>query len=230
MNPLDLFDAIFGPVNPISRLLGVLSATINGSYKSAAKRNGVIGVVSEASKNVAGANSYRFAFSRKGAQTLEGIHELLGKYGVHTFSYLHDHENFYFNVRRSQAGWAEYVLLRAGVELQGGLFDSRNAVYRNYHAPGSMPMPWSEKDRLGPIAIPSFSSSILNVLFGSDRKSSMNPPPRAKDRPKHENRFDHATLSGGLQQKASHHNSVPARKPGGWLDQLDTFIGEMLGE
>ena len=228
MNPLDVFDAIFGPINPISRFLGITSATLNGSYKSAGKRNGVIGIASEATKNLTGINTFRFAFPRKGDHTLEGIHELLGKYGIHTFSYLHDHENFYFNVRRSQAKWAEYVLLHAGVELVGPLFDSRNVAYKDRHPPGWMPVPWSESGRGEPAPAESFGASVLD-WFDHGRNSSKRTSPEASSNSKRgDDRPNRQPSAGGPEHLSPHRNSIPAREPGGWLDQLDALIDDLL--
>lgn len=75
---------------------------------------------------------------------------LLRQYGIRIWGReIDDSDELAFLVKRSQAVWAEYVLCRAGVPLTSKLLDPRNEQYRQRHAPGSMPTPWSERG-IGP--------------------------------------------------------------------------------
>jgi len=78
-----------------------------------------------------------------GDWTLNEVRNLLWHYGVATYGRKFDSQNMYIRVKKRQARWAEYVLLRAGVELHNPLYDKRNASYVARHAPGQMPRAWN---------------------------------------------------------------------------------------
>ena len=122
MSAMDLFDDLFGPLNLVDIVEGIVRGLIYGDM------------------------GYGFAVRRgdKGGQhSLRDTNEILKGYGVDTFWYGFDSQKMYFRVKNRQARWAEYVLLHAGVELLNPSFDHRNAGYAASHAPGWMPRPWS---------------------------------------------------------------------------------------
>lgn len=119
-----LDDFIFGPCNLIDRLEGLLRGVSYGDL------------------------GHQFAILRadKGGQfTLAEVEALLDHYGIPVYGRTHDAQCLYFHVKKRQARWAEYLLLHAGVTLQGPLFDPRNAGYVARHAPGWMPTAWADQ-------------------------------------------------------------------------------------
>lgn len=109
---------------------------------------------------------HRFSFLVAGDFTGAQVEMLLRQYGIRIWGRdIHDPEELAFLVKRSQAVWAEYILCRAGVPLTGKLLDPRNAQYRQQHAPGSMPTPWSERG-IGPHSFVDHVVDWLNRLLG----------------------------------------------------------------
>jgi hypothetical protein len=88
---------------------------------------------------------HRFSFSRKGDFSGVDAEMLLRQYGIRVWGREANDEEIAILVKRKQAVWAEYILCRAGVPLICPLLDPRNAAYRQRHAPGAMPTPWTEK-------------------------------------------------------------------------------------
>ena len=119
-----LDDLIFGPLNIIDRLEGLLKAT---RYQE---------------------RGYRMTIPRVdkgGRHSLAAVQQLLQQYGVVTYGHTHDGQSIHFSVKKRQARWAEYLLLHAGVELTSATFDERNPGYVDMHEAGWMPTPWSEQ-------------------------------------------------------------------------------------
>jgi len=54
------------------------------------------------------------------------IQQLLSQHGIPITSRGFAYGDVFFNVKLSQAEWAEYVMLRAGVPLKYGLYSNRN--------------------------------------------------------------------------------------------------------
>ncbi|MEZ4674342.1 MAG: hypothetical protein R2932_08880 [Caldilineaceae bacterium] len=116
---------VYGPLNYIDRGEGLIKAII---YQD---------------------SGHRFAIPRVdkgGKYNLRQIENLLTRYGVAVYSRTYDAKCRYFRVKKRQARWAEYVMLHAGVELLGPLFDEQNPHYVSQHPPGWMPQPWSEQN------------------------------------------------------------------------------------
>ncbi len=117
-----LDDYVYGPLNYIDRAEGLIKAIL---YQD---------------------SGHRFAIPRVdkgGKYNQRQIENLLVRYGVAVYSRTYDAKCRYFRVKKRQARWAEYVMLHAGVELLGPLFDERNPYYVSQHPPGWMPKPWS---------------------------------------------------------------------------------------
>ena len=76
--------------------------------------------------------------------TLSGVEveSTLRRYGVRVCGRLHDSKTLSFTVKRRQARWAEYVLLRAGVPLESRLYDSRNMDWAARHS--GLPRAWAD--------------------------------------------------------------------------------------
>lgn len=89
---------------------------------------------------------HEFRFSRGGGFTGIQAERLMRQYGIRVFGRLTNNpEQVGFKVKQSQAIWAEYLLLRAGVPLVTPLLDPRNRDYQRRHTAGEMPTPWQEE-------------------------------------------------------------------------------------
>ena len=121
---MDTFDDLFGPLNIIDILEGVIQGIRYGDF------------------------GYGFSIQRGdkgGKHSLNECRDILKKYGVATFWFGFDSQKMYFRVKRRQAEWGEYLLLAAGVELLNPPYQKRNARHIAKKAPGWMPKPWAEK-------------------------------------------------------------------------------------
>lgn len=119
-----LDDLIIGPFNVIDRVEGLITGIRYGDM------------------------GHQFAIGRadKGADhTLVDCEKILKPYHIAVYGRTHDSKRVYFHVKKRQAAWAEYVLLRAGVELLSSPVEARNAGWAGGHA--DMPTPWSERKR-----------------------------------------------------------------------------------
>jgi hypothetical protein len=109
---------------------------------------------------------HRFTFLKAGDFTGAQVEMLLRQYGIRIWGReIDDKDELAFLVKRRQAVWAEYILCRAGVPLTGKLLDPRNEHYRQRHAPGSMPTPWTERG-IGPHSFVDHVVDWLNRLLG----------------------------------------------------------------
>lgn len=127
MSILDILDDfVLGPLNMIDRLEGMIKGIMykDMGYQLVIPR-----------------------YDKGGKLTLNEAEAILRTYGVEVYRRTHDSQNMYFNVKKRQARWAEYLLLHAGAELRNPTFDDRNPGYVATHAPGWMPVPWSHKQQ-----------------------------------------------------------------------------------
>ena len=215
-----LLHDVLGRLNYIDRIEGLFSAIRHGDYRHT---GGITGILGELTKSVSGTNTHKFSIPRRGDHSLNEVEAQLRKYGITVFGRTHDGSYMHFHVKRRQARWAEYIMLHAGVELVGPLFDSRNVVYKDRHPPGWMPVPWSESERQEPATAKSLGASVLD-WFDQGRNSAKTSSPEPTGNQRGEDRPARQPSDSISQQNASHRNSGPAREPGGWLDQLDAFI------
>ncbi|MCP4168188.1 MAG: hypothetical protein GY759_20170 [Chloroflexi bacterium] len=227
MGPFDLFDALLGPINPINRILGAISAVAH-TNTGKAKTEGVSSVVAEAVGNATGVNLYQFSIPRNGVTTLQGARALLKQYGIPTFRLLHNHENFYFSVKRNQARWAEYLMYQKGIHLSGPTFDARNTGYPDLHEPGYMPRPWIENNHT---AQPDQSAGDFVAETEKNKKGGVS---RLHS---HLDRIDAIFLDDdelkvirtrGYSQKKEPHSQDHARRPTDWFDQMNALIDRWL--
>lgn len=121
-----LDDFILGPFNLIDRAEGLITGI----------RHGDLG--------------HQFAIGRadKGADhCLADVERILKEFHIDVYGRTHDSQRIYFHVKNRQAGWAEYLLLNAGVKLLSPPVDSRNAGYAAANVASGKPMPvsWDER-------------------------------------------------------------------------------------
>ena len=119
-----LDDFVLGPLNLIDRIEGLLSGARYGDAGHQFKIRRV---------------------DKDGSHSLNECEDILKKYHIAVYGRTHDANHMYFHVKKRQAAWAEYVLLRAGVELLSSPVETRNAAWAGGHA--DMPTPWSERKR-----------------------------------------------------------------------------------
>jgi len=109
---------------------------------------------------------HRFTFSREGDFYGIEVEHLLRRYGIRVWGReVTDPHEIALLVKWKQAGWAEYVLCRAGVPLTCPLIDPRNAKYQQRHAPQTMPTPWNVRG-IGPHSLVDHIVDWLNRLLG----------------------------------------------------------------
>lgn len=109
---------------------------------------------------------HRFTFSTATGFTGIEVEQLLHQYGIRIWGReVSSADELAFFVKSKQAVWAEYLLCRAGVPLTGKYLDPRNEQYRQRHAPGSMPTPWSARG-IGPHSFVDHVVDWLNRLLG----------------------------------------------------------------
>jgi hypothetical protein len=119
-----LDDFVMGPLNLIDRAEGLLSGLRYGD------------------------TGHQFAILRTdkgGAHTLDECEEMLRKRGIAVFGRTHDARHMYFKVKNRQAVWAEYTLMRAGVDLQSPPVEGRNAGWASKHS--GPPPAWADRKR-----------------------------------------------------------------------------------
>ena len=71
----------------------------------------------------------RFALPRVGETTGYEAEVFLRNHGVYVWGRFFDCENVYFNVKKEQASWAEYLLEREGIATANTPVDPRNRVW-----------------------------------------------------------------------------------------------------
>jgi len=97
--------------------------------------------VDEWFRALCGVRSWRFKVPRDCGLSGHEIEQLLCRHGVSIWGRNFDQAHLFFRVKRCQANWAEYLLSRRGIPVQGPLFNPLNRSYRARHYPGSEPPP-----------------------------------------------------------------------------------------
>lgn len=93
----------------------------HADWKSAYERDGILGLCIEAIRTLFGLNSHQFYVPLNGGWSGHNIHQLLAKHGIAMWGWSFANGEMFFLVKKKQAAWAQYVMLRAGVPLQGPL-------------------------------------------------------------------------------------------------------------
>ncbi len=121
-----LDDYLLGPLNLLDYLEGLMQAVI---YRDAGHEIAIPRV------------------DKGGAFSLNEVRALLRRYGIATYGRRFDANHMYIRVKKRQARWAEYILLRAGVELHNPLYEGRNPGWAARHRPGELPPAWADRQR-----------------------------------------------------------------------------------
>ncbi|NOZ29438.1 MAG: hypothetical protein GXP39_15490 [Chloroflexi bacterium] len=96
---------------------------------STAKRKNTL--VSEFLRNLLGLNSVPFFVPMDSPWSAGEIHALLAKHGIKMWGVGWANGELFFRVRKQQAIWAQYVMLRAGVPLTHGLLASHSSLEKH---------------------------------------------------------------------------------------------------
>jgi len=115
------------------RNLVVLPATIVGNvqhadWQGAAQRHGAAGLAMEAMQTAVGANTEPFFIPCDSEWRIDDVQALLRQHGIKLWGVGYFNNELYFRVKKRQAHWAQYVLLRAGVPLLHGMLDGSRAI------------------------------------------------------------------------------------------------------
>lgn len=123
----------------IDRIEGIVSTFMNADWAGARKRDGIVGVINECIDCLTFANAPTVLVSRDSSWSGLEIERLLRRHGVKVWNRGVLGDSLYFCIKRRQARWAEYLLLRAGVPVTSAPVDPRNRDYTAGFAPRSEP-------------------------------------------------------------------------------------------
>jgi hypothetical protein len=142
MNIVDLLDAF----NWMDRIEGAVSSLIHADWKGA-RKHGAVGIPVEFLRTVTGANAWAFHIPRSSGWYGSEAEALLKHYGVRLWGRRVTSQHSIISVEERQANWAEYLLLRRGIPLEGRLFNPDNQRYAQKYAPGDQPPAWVDRGR-----------------------------------------------------------------------------------
>ena len=134
----DWLDAI-AYLDLIDPIEGVISTFHFADWKGAYQRAGFPGVFQEFFSSLAALNCWTICFERDSGWSGVEIEALLMRHGVQIWGRGFFENQIFFRVKKRQARWAEYLLLRAGVPVTGVLVEPRNAEWTEQYEPGSEP-------------------------------------------------------------------------------------------
>lgn len=143
----DLLDipAYFDPINLVE---GVISTFIRAEWDRAWRRAGVLGLLWEIIRCVLNLNTHTIYLDRYCGWSGIQAERLLKRYGIPLWDRHLAGESVAFCVKKRQARWAEYVLMRAGCTLNRRLADTRNSAWAKCHASGVVPpQGWTQPRR-----------------------------------------------------------------------------------
>ncbi|MDE3088496.1 MAG: hypothetical protein KGJ80_03815 [Chloroflexota bacterium] len=123
-------------IDPIE---GFISTFRYADWNGAFRRAGLVGVIGEFVASLGAINCWTIWVQRDAGWNGFEVEALLMRHGVRIWGRGFIGEQIFFRVKKRQAGWAEYLLLRRGVPVTSGPFDPRNADYAERYAPGSEP-------------------------------------------------------------------------------------------
>lgn len=123
-------------IDPIE---GFVSTFRYADWHGAYDRAGIAGVVAEFLASLAAMNCWTIWVQRHAGWNGARVEALLMRHGVRIWGRGFVGEQIFFRVKRRQARWAEYLLLRCGVPVTGGLFDPRNQDYADRFTTASEP-------------------------------------------------------------------------------------------
>lgn len=126
-------------IDLIDRVEGVVSTFINADWSGAYRAHGLDGILAEIVACLTSNNVVVMRVSRFSSWSGIQIERLLYRHGVKLWDRRLSGDELCFAVKRRQAVWAEYLLLRAGVPVTSPLVEPRNRFYTAGYPPGSEP-------------------------------------------------------------------------------------------
>ena len=141
----DFLDAF----NWIDRLQGLFSSFVHADWKGATQREGPLGLVGELGRTAIGANTWTFHVPIESDWSGGEIERFLNHYGIIVWGRRVTGSHSIVTVKRRQAVWAEYLLLRRGISLSEPFCNPANVRYAQQHAPGDQPPAWADRDGKG---------------------------------------------------------------------------------
>ena len=115
----------------------------------------------------------RFALPRVGDTTGYEAEVFLRNHGIYVWGRGFDGDNLYFNVKKEQASWAEYLMEREGITTGNKPVDPRNEAWAKRHD-GAPPGWGSNKKTVG--------DAIIGI-FAPGAKAAMRHQPRGREWP-----------------------------------------------
>ena len=115
----------------------------------------------------------RFAIPRDGDVSGYEAEVFLRNHGVYVWGRGFDSDSLYFNVKKEQASWAEYLMDREGITTVNTPVDPRNRTWAERHD-GAPPGWGSNKKTMG--------DAIIGI-FASGPKAAMRHHPRGREWP-----------------------------------------------
>jgi hypothetical protein len=132
--------------NWISRAEGLVSSVLHYDKKRAAAGPPIVGIASELALSATGMSVWTFHIARNQGWTGGDAERLLKRYAIPIWGRRVTGQHFIFSVPRRQANWAEYLILRRGMTLDGQLYNPDNVRYAQKYAPGDQPPAWVDRD------------------------------------------------------------------------------------
>ncbi len=129
---LDLIDA----VNVLARVEAVVGAFFYNTRRSPKVRG-----------TAALPSVHEIRVSRYGEWSGTDVARFLRRYGVDVWGGRANTDHFIMYVKERQANWAEYLLRRRGIAVEGPVLNPKNLSYAQMHAPGDQPPAWADRDR-----------------------------------------------------------------------------------
>ena len=139
----DFLDAF----NWIDRIEGFASSIVHADWRKASAGPPVLGFAAEFVRSAAGAASWTFRIPRDSGWAGGDVERLLNHYAIPIWGRRVTGQHFILSVPSRQANWAEYLILRRGMTLDGRLFNPDNARYAKKYAPGDQPPAWADRGR-----------------------------------------------------------------------------------
>lgn len=119
---------LLDPTNLLALPAAILGNFRYGNYKGAYEQSGVPGVALELTQSALGVNTQPFFISTDSEWQIQDIQALLMRYGIKLWGVAYWNGQLHFSVKKRQAHWAQYVMLRAGVPLMHGLLPGSRAI------------------------------------------------------------------------------------------------------
>ena len=103
----------------------------------------------ELGRTAIGANTWTFHVPIESDWSGGEIERFLNHYGIIVWGRRVTGSHRIVTVKRRQAVWAEYLLLRRGISLSEPFCNPANVRYAQQHAPGDQPPAWADRDGKG---------------------------------------------------------------------------------